>query len=877
MSSADWLDTKRIVGLVLEAAEEDRAGLLAELCRDRPDLRREVDSLLAAHASAGTFIDAPFTPDLNADDAGEYADADVRPGTTFGAYRILKELGRGGMGAVFLAERMDRAFEKHVAVKLVDAHVASPRVVARFLEERRILAALDHPGIARLLDAGATEAGEPYVVMEYVDGVAIDVHSRAARLTVRERVELFRRVCDAVHYAHQHLVVHRDIKAANILIAADGTPKLLDFGIAKLLDPESGRGGTADTALHAFTPEAASPEQVRTEPVTVATDIYSLGVLLYRLLAGRPPFDFGGRNDAEISRMICEQEPAAPSRIALAGGERVPRELDWIVSRAMRKEPSRRYLSAAQLSDDCGRFLTGEPLLAGPDTLTYRGSKFVRRHWVGVSAATLVVMTLAVTSAAILAQYRRAQRRFDDVHHLANMVVGELFDAIVEVPGTTAAQQLLVKRALEYLDSLAAEARGDVGLRQDLADAYQKIGDVQGNPYGANLGDVNGARATYAKLLTARQQILEARPSDPAAAAALGRAYVRIGDLDLAQAKYGDAVVSYQRALALLERDAAYSATTAGVEEQGRAWGRVGVALTWSGRRQEAKDALQNAIALTTPLAERPGASRILRRAVAINHGNLGDVFHYDRDFIGALQSHQHATDLARALLAEFPNETTPKRDTLMLLARVGADYVELGRHEDAIRATQESIALEESLIRADPSNVQFQFDLADMYANLAASERETHRLDEALRSIERSVALSEDAARRNPDYQAHQFNFGAALAQLGHVQRDRGAAGQADAAYRHAIDVLERVPTDQRDPTIMLSAYEGLGQVLLQEANRTGSRESWAEALAMFTKSRDGWKAVPAATSGADSQTVHVNALSRSIDECERALAGNR
>ena len=875
MSERLWPEAKAIVAEALERSASERARFVEERCASRPDMRKEVESLLEAHLRAGDFIEQPFVPSAFPNEAGSTEDVQTfRPGTQIGSYRLLKEIGRGGMGTVYLAERADSTFEKHVAIKIVAGHVAAPDLIRRFLEERRILATLDHPNIAHVLDAGATSDGLPYVVMEYVDGTTIDVHCRERQLPIRRRVELFRQVCDAVHHAHQRLIVHRDIKAANIIVTADGVPKLLDFGIAKLL--EEGRVRT-DTAIRAFTPESASPEQMRSEPVTVTSDVYSLGALLYRLLTDQKVFDFSSASDTEIFRTICEREPVPPSQAAVGSarhGERVSRDLDWITLKALRKEPDRRYVSVAQLSDDCERYLNGEAVLAAPDTFGYRTSKLLRRHWMGASATAAIVLILAATGTAIWYQQQRAERRFNDVRQLANTVVGELYDAIAEVPGSTSARQLLVTRALGYLDNLSREAGNDTSLKVDLADAYQKIGDVQGNPYSANLGDVSGARVSYGKLVDLRLAIYEARGRERQSTLALGRAHSRVGDLDLAQGQYAQAVESYRRALAYFDEGrSAGTGNDDAAEDRSRVQGRMGVALTWAGRREEAKGVLQEAIRLTQALAERPGASRIVRRGLAVHYGNLGDVFHYDKDFTRALESHQQAVNLARALLKETPDDITPRRDAIMLLARVGADFIELKQHADAIRATEESIALEEELVKADPLNVQFQFDLADMYGNLAASQRENGQLDAALRSITHSIDISERAAAKNPQYVAHRFNFGAALSQLGQVQRDRGATTEAISAFRRTIAVLGSLGDDQRDPAMLIAATAGLGQSLADEARRSHSPTLWREARTTLQQALDGWRAYQQGPGADEDRRQEIEAVASALEEANSHL----
>jgi non-specific serine/threonine protein kinase/serine/threonine-protein kinase len=524
------------------------------------------------------------------------------------------------------------------------------------------------------------------------------------------------------------------------------------------------------------------------------------------------------------------------------------------------------------LIEDCERYLSGQPVLAAPDSVRYRAAKFVRRHWVGVTAATAIVLTVSAAGTVVWFQRARAERRFNDIRQLANTLVGELYDSIAEVPGTTNARKLLVTRALGYLDALGREAGDDLSLKRDLADAYQKIGDVQGNPYGANLGDVPGARDSYTKLVALRTAIHEGSGRDRPSALALGRAHSRVGDLHLAQAQYAQAVESYHRGLTLFEQG---TNVDDALEDRARARGRLGVALTWAGRRDEAKTALLESIRLVQQLSDRPGASSLVRRGLLVNHGNLGDVYHYEGDYAKALASHQQAADIARALLKETPDAVTARRDVTMLLARVGGDFVELGRYDDAARVTEESIAIQNTLVSADPQNVQFQFDLADTWGNLAASQRETKQLDAALASIERSIDISEKAAAKNPNYVAHRFNFATAVHQLGLVQRDRGAIPEAIKAFRQSIAIFESLPADQRDPKQSLSAAADLGLALAADARRSGSRSAWTAARTALQHALAGWQAYQKGAGDKEDHRRHIDALSSAIQEADR-LIGN-
>jgi len=437
-----------------------RAAFLDEACEGDAGLRREVEHLLAAHAASeayledpGDWLAAPLLPGLDVQ-----VDAGTVEGSAVGPYRVLGEIGRGGMGAVYLAERADGQFRQRVALKLIRKGLVTEDALRRFRLEREILARLQHPHIARLLDGGVTEDGRPYFVMEYVEGRPITHYCDAHKLGIGARLALFRDVCAAVHYAHQNLVVHRDLTPGNILVteapgsglsprrrgSGQAQVKLLDFGIAKLLD-EASAPVTAPVTGHdvrLMTPEYASPEQVRGAPITTASDVYQLGVVLYELLTGHRPYSLTGRLLHEIERVICEAHPEKPSTAVTAVStaadgdgttrpitpetvsrarampiERLRRrlsgDLDTIVLMALRKEPARRYTSAEALADDLRRHLEGLPVRARPDTLGYRAAKFIRRHRLGIGAATVIAVILIGFGVAMVAQAARIARERD--------------------------------------------------------------------------------------------------------------------------------------------------------------------------------------------------------------------------------------------------------------------------------------------------------------------------------------------------------------------------------------------------------------------------------------------------------------------------------
>ncbi len=509
---------ERIADLVEHAFELEgaaRTTYLAQACGDDVELRAEVEALLQEEGRAAHLMSTPaveFGAELLRE---EDTPSELSAGEMLGDYRILSLLGEGGMGEVYLAD--DTHFGRQVAIKLIKQGFGTREFIRHFRQEERILAALNHPNIARLYGGAVTQKGLPYFVMEYVEGIPLETYSLQHALGMRDRLSLFRKVCAAVSYAHQNLVIHRDLKPANIRVTAEGEPKLLDFGIARLLDPTTAETDNRTvTTTHAMTPGYASPEQRRGDRMTTASDVYSLGVVLYELLAGKKPVI---RKDGEPDL------------------QKLDADLDNILSKALRPEPERRYASVGQFSEDVRRYLEGLPVIARKDTFTYRTSKFVGRHKIGLAvtasvALLLIGATIVATWEAHRANQERilAERHFEEVRRLANSLMFEIHDSVKDLAGSTPTRRLIVSRALEYLDGLAHDAGGNSALQRELATAYEKIGDIQGNPYSANIGDTDGALKSYRKALQIRESFpLSAVTTDTQME--LGRTYRALGDI----------------------------------------------------------------------------------------------------------------------------------------------------------------------------------------------------------------------------------------------------------------------------------------------------------------------------------------------------------
>ena len=492
MSPERWQRLEELYNAAAELPPAERAPFLDEHCGGDEDLRRELTAM---------FRDAGGVTEVVAQAAATAVEAsDAWIGQRLGPYRVVRLIGQGGMGAVYEGVREDD-FRKKVAIKLVRYSFDSDFARRRFQRERQILARLDHPHIARLLDGGDYRNRAPYLVMEFIEGKPL--LSAASSLGIPAKLRLFQKVLSAVAFAHRDLIVHRDLKPANILVTGAGEPKLLDFGIARLMEEDAGGLAQTMTIGTMMTPDYASPEQAKGEPAGVASDIYSLGATLYELLSGARPHQLGSYSTAEIYRAICETEVRPPSE--LAADPRVRRDLrgdvDTLVLHAMAKDPAKRYSSAEAFSAEIERYLEGRPLTVRRASALERAWKFVRRNRFAVAATVALAASLigGITSSTI--QARRAERRFAQVRELANTFLFQFYEQLTPVAGTTAVRASIVETARKYLDGLAAEAGNDQGLIVELAQAYERLGTVEFQAGQANLGRVEQARVSFQRAI----------------------------------------------------------------------------------------------------------------------------------------------------------------------------------------------------------------------------------------------------------------------------------------------------------------------------------------------------------------------------------------
>jgi eukaryotic-like serine/threonine-protein kinase len=756
-----WQRVKEVFEQVRQLDEAGRRAFVARPCDNDGELHLEVVSLLEADATAEAIVDRLAIEYLSPDTL-EPVPEDWQ-GRRIGAYQLLTCLGRGGMGEVWRARRADRQFEKEVAIKLVRVGYASNFVLQRFRAERQILATLEHPNIARLIDGGVTEEGQPYLVMELVEGQPIDQYCESQSLPIAQRLRLFRDVCGAVSYAHQRLVVHRDLKPSNILVTAEGTIKLLDFGIAKILQPPLADGATAEatrTVLRALTPAFSSPEQILGLNITTASDVYSLGVVLFHVLAGRSPYRTTFASTRDAIQDVCETEPMRPSAAAAqlvpADKARVlpDRDLDDITLKALRKEPERRYGSVEQFSEDLRRYLAGLPVTVRGEQLTYRAGKFVRRHRVEVAAVVLIATALLIgivltsREARIANQQRaRAERHSASVRALANTFMFQMDDAIRDLPGATAARQVLVQTALKYLDTLSKESGTDRNLQQELAQAYEKVADIQGQAYNPNTGNPRAALASYDQAVALLTALTTANPADTKVRAALATVHFkRSRALGLFGADPRAAATESQQSVALFEQLLAANPHQPSVQDQlAAAYSTHAVHLMWSGHTEAAITTAYKGIALMEELHRADPSNRTFEFHLGTQYTNAGavvmarglqpqtleEVQSLERK---ALDLHQHLLSVDPQHALRYQRAIGADLDNLASQLYERGDYAgALTEHEAALAALAEPAT--------DPNNSQARLDVARVTHHLARALFAAGRGDAAAAAFTQSIA----------------------------------------------------------------------------------------------------------------------------------------
>lgn len=698
-----WEQVKQILHEAVELPEAERGAFVSKVAGTDPELAAEIESLLASFSEAEEFLEeAPVQ-------LGGFGDA--LEGRWIGDYHIQRLIARGGMGSVYEATKEVDGFPMRVALKIIRFAHTSPYMLRRFRLERQILARLQSEYILRMIDGGVTQDGLPYLVTEFLEGQSLQEWLEEKQPKLRERLELFSRICEGVATAHRSLIVHGDLKPSNILVTPQGVPKLLDFGIARLMKSQEDEddGARTVTMAPALTPWWASPEQLRGEPLSIDCDCYELGRVLFFLLTGKTPFDFSGMGTNQIVEHLRRHVPPKPSE--MSGKPEIEDDLDNITRKALEYEPELRYRSADALADDIRRHLEQRPVSARPYTMRYRFTKFVKRNKGLVLTAAIALVTVLGAIGVALYQanqarisYESARQRYEQLRRLANSLVLDTDDALVQLQGATPVRAKLVRNALQYLDELSRQEGDDPQLKEELAAAYEKIGDIQGRPGSQNLGMTAAALDSYRKAEAIREGLRQAT-KDP------------------------------KEFLAINER----LATT---------YARLSASLRAIGDSQGSLQYERKALGIRERLYQNEPDNLQRKRALASSLTTLSGSLSQLADWPGVLETRREALKMYEEIAAADPNHRGDQRSLAVALIRMGSIEMHEKHMEEGLAHYRRAVEIEEKMLALDPKNVQYQLSKAWADSNLGLAFSRVGKYAEALDMYDRAQKIFLDVVK---------------------------------------------------------------------------------------------------------------------------------
>ena len=830
MKPERWQQIREVLERALELAPGERSAFLDSACLSDESLRQEVEALLASGDDVpASFLQSSALAEGLGADLDEFGSTDgLQAGEIFAErFLLIRKLGEGGMGQVWLAEQTGPV-QRPVALKLIKAGMYDHTVVQRFQSERQSLAIMDHPAIAKVFDAGTTPQGQPYFVMEYVPGLPITEYCDLKRLAIRERLELFIQACEGVQHAHQKAIIHRDLKPANILVLeVDGkpVPRIIDFGLAKAAAPPI-TGQSVHTQLGQFvgTPGYMSPEQADpgAQDIDTRTDLYSLGVILYVLLAGREPFESKQQEQPldEFLRKLREEEPPRPS--TRVGGDTAaataeargtePKQLvrllrgdlDWITMKALENDRARRYGTPSELASDVRRYLNYEPVIARPASAAYRCGKFIKRHKLALAIATGFALVVIAGAIAIVREARiarmeqaRAERRFESLRKLTNSLLFEFHDSIENLPGSTAAREIVVRRALEYLEQIEAESPNDMATLRDLAAAYERLGRIlaeEGHPHLGGTGAFQQAKNLYDKALAIRQRLAAEHPGDSNLQLELVATMLNVARID---EQFGD----LDRALALQQRRLEIEKQLAATHDSedlryniAASLSGIGELKLWLGDYDSALDYERQSLIVNQALLNANPTSLRLLRGVWRSRGWTAMVLRFDRKFAEGAAESRNALAISEQLAARDPNNSEYQRFLIADNQSLCECLAYTGSFSEVPKLCRKAISINEAMVKSDQNNVQASADLANSNMTMGLALYLMHSPREAL-AYERSAdAMYRDVALQEPDSESNGIDHAVALIYAGRSEADLRRPEQARKDLEQALAIMEQL-----------------------------------------------------------------------------------
>ena len=793
MDKSLWEQLKPILEIALTLDSTDRDAYLKSACAGNIKLYEESLNLLAN--------ESPVTFELSQALSVTQAESHYHEGQILGHYKLIKEIGRGGMGAVFLAERTDGEYDQKVAIKILQDGRTSDALIQKLRNERQILANLKHPNIVNILDGGTTDEGIPFIVMEYVEGTCITDYVEAHHLGLHEKLRLFQKLCEVISFAHQRIIIHRDIKPSNILISQTGEIKLLDFGIAKILNQQG--QSFQDTQQLFITPDYASPEHIKGQPLTISSEVYSLGILLYQILTGINPFKSDQKNLSELIDLICTYNPPPPSKRNPRKNDKREGDIDNICLKALRKDPFERYQSVDHLSQDISRYFQHLPVTATRDQWSYRAKKFIDRNRIYIFSGLLIFLITLAGLFSSLYQAGKAKAMFNDLRGLTGSMLFEFYDGVAALEGATSVKELVVSKTLTYLDKMESRNAGNPDLMNDVSDGYQRLGDIQGNSYYANLGLAEDAFKSYSKSVMISERLVSKYAKNQKYMLSLALAYLGTGDITYTLNQLDTALSFYKKGnQLLLQLSAAYP------------------------------DSIQYKLILSQSY------TRIGDVSGMYGYSNLGNT-------TMAIACYNKSVEILDQLISKDSDNAVFRNSLAASLSMLASLYTVTGNYNEAIDKGYKSVASFEALLSQEPNNY------LRMTHNLLAKNALREPLTEVLRSGEALALLKDvelhllESQRMDPPNKHIKTNLAINYNAIGRVLSENGEYANAIKTFQNAYAVTqEMIKDDVGNPEVLRSTgftLEFMGDAYLANEKYAEAKKKYTEAISLYQKTDPG------------------------------------